>query len=249
MYKLAGSLVSLGLVSCGALPTNQSDTSKIIGSNDLVVVKPQGENLPKAMRPLIDAFGLMSMGCTGTHIGNGLVLSAGHCFDSKEFAEEICKTTTIQFGFRQGVNPYLETKCAEIVALELTDKKDFVVFRVADVPRAKVDVELKKSPKLRAAITIFGHPRERPLEWSQRCRLAKARDIEGTLADFTHQCDTEPASSGSVVISTSSLKIIGVHNGGVEPWNYGTLVSTTPELVEPLLKALPQTAAMLADAE
>lgn len=249
MKTLAWSLLLFGLVSCGSLPANKSDTSKIIGSNDLVVVKPQGENLPLAMRSIIDAFGLMSMGCTATHIGNGLVLSAGHCFDSKELAKEICDETTVKFGLRKDVAPYLETKCVEIVAMELTDKKDFVLFRVADVPRAKVDVELKRKPALRSVVTIFGHPMERPLEWSQRCRIAKPRDMQGTLADFTHQCDTEPASSGSVVISTSSLKVVGIHNGGIAPWNYGTLVSTTPELVLPIQKAIPAAPEMLADRE
>lgn len=245
MKTTAWSLVSLSLVSCGSLPANKSDTSKIIGSNDLVVVKPQGENLPRGMRSLIDAFGLMSMGCTATHIGNGLALSAGHCFDSKEFADEICKETTIKFGLRKGIAHYLETKCVEVVAMELTDSKDFVLFRLAAVPRAKVDVELGKKPALRSVVTIFGHPMERPLEWSQRCRIAKPRDIQGTLADFTHQCDTEPASSGSVVISTSSLKIVGIHNGGIAPWNYGTLVATTPELVLPIQTLVPQAAEQL----
>jgi V8-like Glu-specific endopeptidase len=39
---------------------------------------------------------------------------------------------------------------------------------------------------------------------------------------FNHRCDTEPGSSGAAIISTSSLSIVGVHNGGGDGWNYAS---------------------------
>ena len=55
------------------------DPDKIIGANDLVVVSPNKENIPFKYRDLVEAIGMMDVGCTVTHIGSGYAVTAGHC--------------------------------------------------------------------------------------------------------------------------------------------------------------------------
>src|SRR5262245_46212327 len=69
----------------------------IIGPNDLVAVAADGANVPEAMAPALDAIGRMAaIACTGTHIGNQLVLTAAHCLVADSFDD--CAGTSIEWG-------------------------------------------------------------------------------------------------------------------------------------------------------
>ena len=50
-------------------------TERIIGSNDLTQIVLEDHNYN-----IVNAIGLMKIGCTVTHLGNGLAITAGHCF-------------------------------------------------------------------------------------------------------------------------------------------------------------------------
>ena len=209
---------------------NPDQIEKIIGENELTPVLNDGANIPEKYRPLIDAFGKISMGCSATHIGDGLVISAGHCFEAPErrINNKPCAGVTVDWGFRKDKTPYLKSKCVTILAAELNDNRDYAIFKVDVAPTAKVEIDLSARPKVGTALTIFGHPQLRPLEWSKTCTLEEAsRGGWGTDA-FSHQCDTEPGNSGSTVIDDTTLKIIGIHDGGRVPWNYATFITDTP---------------------
>ncbi|MFZ9521257.1 MAG: trypsin-like serine peptidase [Silvanigrellaceae bacterium] len=205
---------------------------KIIGSNELTPVLEDGANIPAKYRPLIDAFGKISMGCTATHIGNGLVITAGHCFEApeKRINNKPCDKVTVDWGYRKDKAPYLKSKCTMILAAELNDSRDYAIFRVDVAPTAKVDVDLSAKPKFGSSITIFGHPQLRPLEWSQTCTVENTSNGGWGEDEFSHQCDTEPGNSGSTIIDDTTLKVIGIHDGGRVPWNYGTFILNTPIL-------------------
>lgn len=204
-------------------------TEKIIGKNDLIPVLQDGANIPEKYSRMIDAFGKISMGCTATHVGNGLVLTAGHCFEaSARRSSKSCDGVTVSWGYRKDKAPYLISKCVTVLAAELNDNRDYAIFKVDNAPVEKIDFDLQSRPKVGTALTIFGHPQARPLEWSQTCVLeTSARGGWGT-DQFSHQCDTEPGNSGSTVIDDVSLKIVGIHDGGRTPWNYGTYLIDTP---------------------
>src|SRR5690606_38023437 len=94
-------------------------------------------------------------------------------------------------------------------------------------------------PPVDTTITIFGHPQGRPLEWSQTCLLKPASAGGWGVDHFSHQCDTEPGSSGSSVLDDEPSKVIGIHDGGTTRWNYATYLANTPiaEFVEPAEEA------------
>lgn len=206
-----------------------ADTEKIIGKNDLIPVAKNGANIPQKYAPLIDAFGKMSMGCTATHIGNGLVISAGHCFGApRQRTSKDCDAVTIEWGVRQDSPAYLTSKCKSVLAAQANYEEDYAIFQVEPVPPVKVEFNFDARPAIGTVLTQFSHPGARPLEWSQNCSLQTAAQGGWGSNQFSHQCDSEPGSSGSVLIDDASLAIVGIHNGGMDQWNYATYLTDTP---------------------
>jgi V8-like Glu-specific endopeptidase len=203
---------------------------KIIGSNELTPVVATGSNIPEKYRSLVNAFGMMNMGCTATHIGDGLALSAGHCFRAtKERQNNIpCGNVSIAWGVMKDAPAYLTTKCVTILAMEWSSERDYAIFTLSGFPSASVEVDLSSRPRQNTAITIFGFPQKRPLEWSQTCIVGSSAEGGYGADQFSHQCDTEPGNSGSTVLDDNTLKVVGIHDGGKVPWNYATYLINTP---------------------
>ena len=211
-------------------PTGIVEQEKIIGTNDFVIVKKDGANLPEKYRAMVDAFGVISMGCTATHIGNGVAISAGHCFGAPSTRKNNvpCANITVKWGVRADKPAYLTTDCTIILAEEQNGNRDYAIFKVTGVPSETVGVDYSARPEVDTKLTIFSHPKRRPLEWSQVCPLRLAQKGGWGVDQFSHQCDTEPGSSGATVLDDTSLKVVGIHDGGRAPWNYGTYLTNTP---------------------
>lgn len=209
---------------------SDSEVEKIIGDNDLIKVNASASNVPAKYRSIIDAFGRISMGCSATHIGNGLVLTAGHCFNAGQVRQKNlpCNGITVQWGLRYGKSPYLTSRCTKVLSAERSDRADFAIFQVSPAPRAQVELDMSGNPRRGQRITIFGHSQGRPLEWSQHCTVQPSpSNMSFRTMDFAHQCDTEPGNSGSTVIDSETLKVVAIHDGGLSPWNYGTFLLTS----------------------
>lgn len=252
MKKTSTALASLAFVmtayftqACGTNTAQESAPKKIVGANDLTPVQQDSSNIPAEYRDLIEAIGVISMGCTGTHIGGGYVVTAGHCFQNimeEENSAQIQHTkcydsekndVKIGWGYRseagEGKHPFsLVSKCVEVIEAELTEARDFAIFRVDQAPSSSVDMDFSRHVARNTEITIFSHPKTRPLEWSKDCTVKTAANMSmDDATKFTYSCDTEPGSSGAAVIDVASRTIIGVHNGGGENvdgviWNYAT---------------------------
>ena len=209
--------------------SGQFQIKRIIGDNDLVAVDNSGSNLPQKYIGLLDAFGRMSMNCTATHLGHGIVVTAGHCFRAASFRENNlgCDQVTVEWGVRGDRPGYLISRCEMVLAQETSDKLDYAIFKVTPAPRAELQVAAQ-NPVLGQKITLFGHPRGRPLEWSAACEVLSP-DLGGWGENaFSHQCDTEAGNSGSAVLDAETAEIVGVHDGGIEPYNYATNIQDTP---------------------
>lgn len=228
-------LMPLMAISCTVEETT-SDVNKIIGSNELTPVAADGSNLPERLRSLPQAIGMLETGCTVTHLGNGLVITAAHCFPEKPRNPDECLAKqfpkmTIQWGYRQDQPAGPSSTCLKLLKHQLDDGYDFALLQVDNPPPAAMDVELNKRPPEGRKITTFGHPRKRPLEWSQYCVLvALPADVMTDVPEkdrkniFAHQCDTEQGHSGSPLIDVQTLELIGIHHGGLDPWNTATWV-------------------------
>jgi V8-like Glu-specific endopeptidase len=228
-------LVSMVLGGCALSDaeterTGTAEQPKIIGTNDLVPVLQDGANIPVKYAGLVDGFGRLSNGCTATHIGNGLAITAGHCFNSPSTRKDNspCSTYSVAWGFRKDDAAYLTSKCQVILAGEQSRNRDYAIFVVRPIPPVTVAIDWKARPAVNTPITIFSHPRSRPLEWSQLCSVQPNTNGGWGSDMFSHQCDTEPGSSGASVLDDATLKVIGIHDGGIVPWNYATFFADTP---------------------
>lgn len=210
--------------------TESISQAKIIGTNDLVPVTNDGANIPAKYGPLLDAFGLLTMGCTATHIGNGLAVTAGHCFraPSQRKNDAPCSNVSVDWGVREDKASYLRSTCVIVLAEEQSGDRDYAIFRVDPAPPVHIDPDFAARPAIDTSITIFGHPQRRPLEWSKTCPLKDGSSGGWGLDQFSHKCDTEPGSSGSSILDDVTLKVIGIHDGGTSTWNYGTYLANTP---------------------
>ncbi len=201
---------------------------RIIGKNDLLQVPSSLSHDPR-----IQAIGKLQIGCTATHIGNGIAISAGHCFARGNFDGKREHLTcsdikhTIRWGVTYGSEGYLSSHCTEVIALELNSERDYAIFRVSPVPATAMPVNLEPF-KLNDDISIFSHPRMRPLEWSQWCKVEGF--VERSLGNqFFYSCDTEGGSSGASVLD-KDYRVIGIHNyyNGILGRNGATRLAATP---------------------
>jgi hypothetical protein len=220
-----------------------NDIEKIIGKDDLVAVNAEGSNIPTRYQKSIDAFGLISMGCTATHIGNGYVLTAGHCFEADEslVKDKGCADVTVDWGVREGKPAYLTSKCESIVAMQRDDVNDFAIFKVSPIPPTAIAVDLKVKISQGFRVTIFSHPEEMPLRWSKYCTVQRKLDPDFSPDTLQHKCDTNPGSSGATIIDAFTGKVVGIHDGGHltsanDGMNYGTYL--TNPVVADILKGL-----------
>ena len=198
-------------LSCGENLTKKSALHKIIDDNDLQPIKESKET-----EYITKAMGMMNLGCTVTHIGQGLALTAGHCFYPFKFSgkatDETCGSDDydINWGVTVNNDAYMTSDCERIILLEHNSRKDYALLSVDPSPHFAIPIQLETNYQTDQAITIFSFPQKRPLEWSGWCT------IEGFIPfseknQFSYSCDTEGGSSGASVLN-KHLEIIGIHN-------------------------------------
>ena len=211
------------------------DVEKIIGENDLIAVKEDASNIPFRYRDKIDAFGMLSMGCTATHIGKGIVVSAGHCFwaPPEAIENQSCAEVSVAWGVRGQKAAYLVSKCEKIIMAQKSHLGDFAIIQVSPVPPVFISPDLHRRAIIGDTLTIFSHPDGLPLFWSQLCGVERKLDPALPPTSIQYQCDTNPGSSGAAIIDALSLKIVGIHDGGRvddkgQGMNYGTFIMDSP---------------------
>ena len=206
------------------------DPEKIIGVNNLIFVSIDKTNIPFKFRRVVDAIGLMDVGCTVTYIGNGYAVTAGHCIWTKffepipetAFIDRPCKDDfdhqfEIWWGYRsaEGDKPINKGVCERIVYAQVSKYYDFAILKVSNPPNVKVGIDLESQVNLGRRITIFSHADSLPLQWSKNCTVKRIQVVGITTKSIMHECDTNPGSSGAAIIDMETLKIVGLHNGGV----------------------------------
>jgi V8-like Glu-specific endopeptidase len=250
---------------------------KIIGDNDLVIVEKEGQNIPLRYQKMLNAFGVVQFqskdqdgltdsfyGCTATHLGRGYVITAGHCVGAKSelssqsdcsfmtknpFETSTVVLNSVEFGYRDKLAPYMKSQCTEIVAAMKDDENgfDFAILKVSPAPEEFILPDTTRRSIIGDTVTIFSHPMGEVLQWSKTCGVERVLHPEIPGSFIQHQCDTKPGSSGAVIINALSLKIVGIHDGGLNDidaatgiplktgMNYGTYILNSP-LYEELKK-------------
>lgn len=203
-----------------------------------------------------------SYSCTATHIGRGYVLMAGHCvnarptltsfkgcqFDMEDpfLGKYSSRISSIDWGYREGLEPYMKSTCEEVVAAVQNDDTgvDFAIVRVSPAPEDYILPDMSRKAVFGDTVTIFSYPLGGPLQWSGLCGVERLQSEMFPETSAQHKCDTDRGSSGATIINALSLKIVGVHDGGAfdldkdgnlltSGMNYGTYIFNS-ELYEAL---------------
>ena len=223
MKVIALLVLGLFLVGCG--PTSQSpeflNAKSIIGSNDFVSVPKtiNDFNSEYLSEDLLDSIGRMELGCTVTHIGNRLVITAGHCLKASMFnfvKDRACqKRYPISWGVRGTFPGYLTSRCKRIVAAENSMDRDFAIIEVDYEPRSQFNLSESTLPNQGDMLTIYSHPMKRPLQWSRDCKnLGRGSRTFYHRNRIQYECDTQGGSSGAAVLGTENNEILAIHNSG-----------------------------------
>jgi V8-like Glu-specific endopeptidase len=215
------------LSGCGESPSAASSANKaIIGQNDLSKVGYQEGTLT-------DAIGVMHLGCTVTHIGNGVGITAGHCIDAarKQDPSSACGSgTNVTWGYTSdNTSGTFTSRCTQVLAYEYNNSRDYAVIKLSPAPSVSLGT-LASGPAIGSRMAIFSHPQKRTLEFSGWCKVDGGSDLSSSKFDYS--CDTEGGSSGAAVLDTN-YRVIGIHDGNYrnrygQSKNFATKLSAIP---------------------
>ncbi|MFN8846349.1 MAG: trypsin-like serine peptidase [Bdellovibrionales bacterium] len=207
----------------------------IVGQDDFLTVNENLSNIPEKWWRLADSVGRFSMGCTGTHLGRGLVATAGHCFDASQNITQnsACEKVQIRWGYRGSTQSTLVSQCLRIIAMQNRPGIDYALVEVSPPPPSWVNIDPRPLSLDQERATLFSHPKGRPLQWSRYCRTKKLDPPPRDARFIYHECDTQPGSSGAAVVLENTGRVVALHKGGAEipnlgTWNFATRLTETP---------------------
>lgn len=157
--------------------------------------------------------------CSGSLVGEDLILTAGHCITD----QESCNSSAIVFGFNEtevkksrtfnnGGRTYIATassniyRCTKIIKRAL-DKNDYALIKLDRKVAGHKPLVLERTATVKANDKVFviGHPIGSTLKVTDN---AKVRSVGQT--SFRADLDTFGGNSGSAVFSEKTNKIIGI---------------------------------------
>jgi len=228
-----------------------AEDSDLKGTSGIQPVEPGGANLPANLRAVHEAIAKVQFvtsfdgseppHCTGTHVGRGLILTAGHCFrrsyDSGMVARRTPRNEDPGMTRTIVTFPGGDRHDATMLDYELTKAHDYAILRLDDgfVPAAAIPVRRGSEPPYGAALTMLSHPQGQGFVWSPACSYDDPRNMTDTFGmvdvtrdRFAHQCASDPGASGAALIDANAIEVVGIHNGYLEEALYGMTVGSTP---------------------
>lgn len=192
-------------VSCG-----QEEQGLVKSKVGAGVLRPFDSDGDPSIEP---AIGKLDNQCTVFHIGDGIVASAGHCFDSNTQEGSPCISQQIQW--QDGS----KSQCIQVLDYALTEDKDYAIFEVDPAPRGHFELAQNLS-NVTQEVSILGYPSGQALQVSEDCKAS----FEADQTSIKHNCPTLPGHSGSPILDPVSLQVLGIHNGNYsQDQNYGTV--------------------------
>jgi V8-like Glu-specific endopeptidase len=236
MFFYAALFISLQI----SFAQNLSSGRNIVGQDDFLTVNEDFSNIPAKWWRLADSVGRFSMGCTGTHLGRGLVVTAGHCFDANQNTSQNspCEKVQIRWGYRGSRQSTLVSQCLRVLAMQNKPGIDYAIVEVSPAPPSWVNIDPRPLDLDQERATLFSHPKGRPLQWSRYCRTKKLDPPPRDARFIFHECDTLPGSSGASLVLESTGRVVALHKGGavipnLGTWNFATRLTETliPQIV------------------
>ncbi len=160
--------------------------------------------------------------CSGSLIGEDLVMTAGHCISAGD-----CASNSFVFGFKmqdEKTAPLTVSaddvyRCKQVIAREETNNQDYAVVKLDRPVRGHRVLTLSKTPtKVGDALYVIGHPAGLPTKIAAG---AKVRALKKGF--FTTNLDTYGGNSGSAVFSSATNEIVGILVRGERDFVYDNI--------------------------
>jgi hypothetical protein len=157
--------------------------------------------------------------CSGFLVGEDLVATAGHCVSEME-----CADYSVVFGFDKRTQEASASSvsageiynCKEIVAREMTDILDFALVRLdRPVANHKPLVMAQTQAASGEEVVVIGNPAGLPT------KIAGGASVRTQMGDyFITNSDTYGGSSGSAVLNSRTLEVVGILVRGENDFTY-----------------------------
>jgi hypothetical protein len=211
-------------VGCYKKAPIKSEAGVIIGADDSLEISLDDTSVPSFVKNLYPAIGAIRPNCTAFHIGNGVAVTAGHCFSNGPSADSLiaCNATLIEWGVVDPKPPVSKSRCVALLYRVFDEDADIAVMKIAPSPDVSMQIAAREEQEDLGEVGILGYPQHHSLTWSNSCPIKREdSDLTGR-EQFTHFCDTGAGNSGSPVLNPLSGNVIGIHNGGLDRQNYAT---------------------------
>jgi hypothetical protein len=204
---------------------------------------PPPANLPAAVGWLEGAK------CTVFHVGNGLAVTAGHCFlpGGGEHSSPFACSDSVRWGVEQlrGSNVLVDTgssQCRRGVVARYKDEEDYAVVRVDPAPSVFLTWSDAVPPR-GTPLQLLGYPSGPPLQYpAGGCSAHPGSDTPWDALKqswiVAYKCDTALGNSGSPVFRADNWSVVAIHSGGKQSdaltndgWNWATTISQVSKVL------------------
>ena len=177
----------------------------------------------------------MQWSCTATHVGNGYVVTAGHCLADPTVTSDACSALQVEWDIRTSRQEFPKSQsantligqCQEIVSWRFAvgdaSTIDHAIFRVDKAPEMHVAIEPKPQLMPGSLVHQFSHPGGVPLIWADDCKITDA-----LFQYYQHDCWGASGSSGAALIDANTHKLVGVLSMGLDSTHFSVRNDKSP---------------------
>ena len=183
-------------------------------------VSADGSNLAPNLREIAKAVGFTCSGCTAFYIGDGLVVTDGHCLHGKPaqgvtldpLTDLNCGEMSVKLGWVFGRDDSSSHRCTRIVSYLFSSQEkygsagdyDIAVLKIDGVPTTKIalsDEVVMAGDK----VAVLHHAGQKPMQY-QECSVLSTSAPHWITTD----CELGGGASGAPVISLKTNSVIGI---------------------------------------
>lgn len=213
-----------------------------VGSNDLILLSSYpkdhlGRILSRAVGRLdIERNSGVVGTCTATLIERSTIITNYHCipgYDSTVGKHGAATRAQLVLDYYSQDDTLAAIKIpVSVTPVDSSPELDFSVLKLTSpAPNDIATLGLPIAPATdREALLIFHHPRGWPKMLSAKnCSAGSpSTDVDG---QFIHLCDTQPGSSGALILNANGTHLVAIHHSGdsLNELNYGTTMESIVE--------------------